>query len=368
MFYLPRICEHCLNPSCVASLPVGRDVQARRGRHRARRPGPVPRLAHVRHRLPVQEGLLQPPHRQGREVHLCYPRIEVGHADGVLGDLRRAAALHRPVPLRRRRVAGGRVGRGRARPARGAARPASSTRTTPRCIAAARARRHPRGLDRRRAASRRSTRWPRSTASRCRCTRSTARCRWSGTSRRCRRSSTPCARPATTPRTRTTCSAPSTRCGSRSSTSPSCSPPATPTPVQAVAAQARRDALLHARRQPRRASPTRRSPAVGRHGRGVDLRDVPAAGHRQVRRPVRHPQGARGDRTRPGGTGLRGRLRGRGHDHRLRSLRGGLRPTGARRGGDVPRAQAAADHRGDHPRRGARVNLLNWDGLGGKDE
>jgi nitrate reductase beta subunit len=28
-----------------------------------------PRLAHVRDRLPVQEGLLQPPHRQGREVH-----------------------------------------------------------------------------------------------------------------------------------------------------------------------------------------------------------------------------------------------------------------------------------------------------------
>ena len=27
MFHLPRICEHCLNPSCVA-VPVGRDVQA----------------------------------------------------------------------------------------------------------------------------------------------------------------------------------------------------------------------------------------------------------------------------------------------------------------------------------------------------
>jgi len=23
MFYLPRICEHCLNPSCVASCPSG---------------------------------------------------------------------------------------------------------------------------------------------------------------------------------------------------------------------------------------------------------------------------------------------------------------------------------------------------------
>ena len=50
-------------------LPVRGDVQARGGRHRAGRPGPLPRLAVLRVRLPVQEGLLQPPHRQGREVH-----------------------------------------------------------------------------------------------------------------------------------------------------------------------------------------------------------------------------------------------------------------------------------------------------------
>ncbi len=24
MMYLPRLCEHCLNPACVASLPVRR--------------------------------------------------------------------------------------------------------------------------------------------------------------------------------------------------------------------------------------------------------------------------------------------------------------------------------------------------------
>lgn len=30
MFYLPRICEHCLNPSCVASCPSGRCTSARR--------------------------------------------------------------------------------------------------------------------------------------------------------------------------------------------------------------------------------------------------------------------------------------------------------------------------------------------------
>ena len=59
-------------------LPLGGDVQARGGRHRPGRPGQVPGLADVRLGLPVQEGLLQPPHRQGREVHLLLPRIEAG--------------------------------------------------------------------------------------------------------------------------------------------------------------------------------------------------------------------------------------------------------------------------------------------------
>ena len=54
-------------------LPLGRDLQARRGRHRPGRPGPVPWLAAVHHRLPVQEDLLQPQDRQGREVHVLLP-------------------------------------------------------------------------------------------------------------------------------------------------------------------------------------------------------------------------------------------------------------------------------------------------------
>ena len=54
-------------------LPERRDLQARRGRHRPGRPGPLPRLADVRLGLPVQEDLLQPPHRQGREVHVLLP-------------------------------------------------------------------------------------------------------------------------------------------------------------------------------------------------------------------------------------------------------------------------------------------------------
>ena len=76
-------------------LPVRGDLQARRGRHRPGRPGPLPRLADVRHRLPVQEGLLQPPHRQGREVHVLLPARRGRHPDRLLGDLRGPAALHR---------------------------------------------------------------------------------------------------------------------------------------------------------------------------------------------------------------------------------------------------------------------------------
>ena len=104
-------------------LPVRRDLQAGRGRHRARRPGPLPRLAAVHHRLPVQEDLLQPQDRQGREVHVLLPAHRGRPADGVLGDLRRPAALPRAVPLRRRRGHRRRVGDGREGPLPGAARP-----------------------------------------------------------------------------------------------------------------------------------------------------------------------------------------------------------------------------------------------------
>ena len=92
MMYLPRLCEHCLNPACVASLPVGLDLQARGRRHRADRPGQVPRLAHVRQRLPVQEDLLQLEERQGREVHLLLPAHRGRPAHRVLARPASAAS------------------------------------------------------------------------------------------------------------------------------------------------------------------------------------------------------------------------------------------------------------------------------------
>jgi len=30
MMYLPRLCEHCLNPACVASCPSARSTSARK--------------------------------------------------------------------------------------------------------------------------------------------------------------------------------------------------------------------------------------------------------------------------------------------------------------------------------------------------
>ena len=102
MFYLPRLCEHCLNPACVAACPSGSHLQARGGRHRPDRPGEVPRLAHVRLRLPVQENLLQLAVRQGGEVHLLLPAHRGRRAHRVLGDLRRPHPLPRRAAVRRR--------------------------------------------------------------------------------------------------------------------------------------------------------------------------------------------------------------------------------------------------------------------------
>ncbi len=259
MFYLPRICEHCLNPSCVASCPSGAmykraedgivlvDQDQCRGWRMCVTGCPYKKV-YFNHRTGKAE-----------KCTFCYPRVEVGLptvcCETCVGRLRYIG----PVPLRRRPGHRRGVRRRRARPLRGAAGPAARP-ARPRGRRRRPARGHRRRLDRRPPAARRSTGWPSSTGSRCRCTRSSARCRWSGTSRRCRRWSTGSPRPGTTARTRATCSAPSTRCASRSSTSPSCSPRATPSRSAAVLQTARRDALLHARRHPRPAPRRVRSP------------------------------------------------------------------------------------------------------------
>ena len=116
-------------PGVRRELPVGLDLQARGGRHRPHRPEQVPRLAHVRVRLPVQEDLLQLVVGQGGEVHLLLSAHRGGPADGVLGDLRRPHPLPRRAAVRRRPHRGGGERRESAGPVPGAARRCSSIRT-----------------------------------------------------------------------------------------------------------------------------------------------------------------------------------------------------------------------------------------------
>ena len=222
MFFLPRICEHCLNPSCVASCPSG-------AMYKREEDGIVlvdqDRCRGWRYCVsgcPYKKVYFN--HRTGKaeKCTLCYPRIEVGQpticSETCVGRIRYLGLVLYDAD----RVAGGRLGARRARPARRPARRVPRPRGPRRC-ARPRARDGiPRRLDRRARGARRSTTSRCAGASRCRCTRSSARCRWSGTCRRCRRSSRRW-RPTATRPTPTTSSARSTTCASRWSTSPTCS-------------------------------------------------------------------------------------------------------------------------------------------------
>ena len=182
---------HVLPPSDLRALPqplvrrvvpLGCDVQARGGRHRARRPGAVPLVADVRERLPVQEGLLQLVDRQGREVH---PLLPADRSDDLLGDLCRQD----PLP-RRRLYDADRVQEAASVPDEKDLLPAQLSLFLDPNDSRVREQARRDGiaedwLD----AARRSPvyRSRSSTGSRCRSTPSTGRCRWSGTCRRSRR-------------------------------------------------------------------------------------------------------------------------------------------------------------------------------------
>ena len=314
MFYLPRICEHCLNPSCAASCPSGAiykraedgivlvDQDRCRGWRMCVSGCPYKKV-YFNHRTGKAE-----------KCTFCFPRVEVGIptvcSETCVGRLRYIGA----DALRRRPGAAGRR------------RPPTSTT----------------------------------------CTRRSERC----SSTRTTRPSSPPAERAGIPRdwieaaqrspvyalistyrvalplhpeyrtmpmvwyipplspvvdvVRDTghdaedrgqpVRAPSTRCASRSTTSPSCSPPVTPRPVNAVLRRlaAMRSYMrdINLGREPDESIPA----AVG-HERRADLRHVPAARDRQVRRAVRHPGRARRAGAAPGGAGhrvqpgLRGRAR-----------------------------------------------------------
>ena len=102
MFYLPRICEHCLNPSCMASCPSGAiykraedgivlvDQDQCRGWRQCITGCPYKKI-YFNHKTGKAE-----------KCTFCYPRIEVGLptvcSETCVGRLRYLG----PVPLRRR--------------------------------------------------------------------------------------------------------------------------------------------------------------------------------------------------------------------------------------------------------------------------
>ena len=78
MFYLPRICEHCLNPSCMASCPSG-------AIYKRAEDGIVlvdqDRCRGWRHCVtgcPYKKIYFNHKTGKAEKCHLCYPRIEVG--------------------------------------------------------------------------------------------------------------------------------------------------------------------------------------------------------------------------------------------------------------------------------------------------
>ena len=227
MFFLPRICEHCLNPSCVASCPSGAmykraedgivlvDQDQCRGWRMCVTGCPYKKV-YFNHRTGKAE-----------KCTFCYPRVEVGLptvcSETCVGRLRYIG----PVPLRRRPRHRRGVGRRRARPLRGAAGPAARP-ARPAVVAGARREGISRRLDHGRpalaglpagqAVPRRAAAAPGVPHDADGLVRAAALA-----------GGRPAHRDrATTARPPATCSARSTRCASPSSTSRSCSPRATP--------------------------------------------------------------------------------------------------------------------------------------------
>ena len=150
MMYLPRICEHCLNPSCVASCPSG-------AMYKREEDGIVlvDQEACRSWRFcvsgcPYKKVYFNWSTGKAEKCNSLLPADRGRPADRLLGDLRRAPPLPRDRPDRRRPRRGGGLGRRRARPARRPARPLPRP-GRPRGARAGPARRDPRRLDRGRA-------------------------------------------------------------------------------------------------------------------------------------------------------------------------------------------------------------------------
>jgi nitrate reductase beta subunit len=190
MMYLPRLCEHCLNPACVASCPSGSiykreedgivliDQDKCRGWRMCVSGCPYKKIYYN-----WKSG-------KAEKCIFCYPRIEAGQptvcSETCVGRIRylgvllydadriqEAASVERDRDLYQAQLD---IFLGSERPPRSSSRPALTAFRTSGWRPRARAR---------------STRWPWTGRWRCRCTPNTARCPWSGTCRRCHRSAPP---------------------------------------------------------------------------------------------------------------------------------------------------------------------------------
>ena len=132
MFYLPRICEHCLNPSCAASCPSGAIYK--------REEDGIVLVDQDRCRgwrmcvsgCPYKKVYFNHKTGKAEKCTFCYPRVEVGLptvcSETCVGRLRYIGLVLYDAD----RVLEAASHRGRPRPLRGAASRSSSTRTTPR--------------------------------------------------------------------------------------------------------------------------------------------------------------------------------------------------------------------------------------------
>ena len=357
MFYLPRICEHCLNPSCVAVCPSGAlykriedgivlvDQDRCRGWRMCVSGCPYKKI-YFNHQTGKAE-----------KCTFCYPRIEAGVptvcSETCVGRLR---YLGRDA-VRRRQGRRGRAVADETGPVRGAARlflDPRRSRSRPR----RRGGRHPARLDRRRAplaGPRADHRLQgRAAAASGVPDHADGLVHPAAVARRGRRD----AAPATTARTRATCSAPSTRCASRSNTSPNCSPPATP-------GRSRPRCADWPRCAPTCAASTSASDATRRIARGGGHDERRHRGHVPAARLAKYEDryviptsyaAFRPERTTAG------------HGCSLDGEGGpGMYEAGLPRHGGLPRPARSTRRPGPaEPRHRARgrVNLLDWDGRG----
>ncbi len=191
MMYLPRLCEHCLNPACVATCPSGAIYK--------REEDGIVLIDQDKCRgwrmcitgCPYKKIYFNWKSGKSEKCIFCYPRIEAGQptvcSETCVGRIRYLGVLLYDAD--RDREGGEQCENEKDLYQRQL--DVFLDPHDPKVIAQALARTACRRASLRPRSSRRCTRWRWTGSWPCRCTRNTARCRWSGTCRRCRRFSPP---------------------------------------------------------------------------------------------------------------------------------------------------------------------------------